>query len=217
MDESTLTALKAFTAPDRLRILGAVASRPMTVEELAAALGLPLGRVVREIGVLRRAGLIEFDRRSTRPAHALAVGRLQELGRALGALEGGAAATPTDLDESAFDEGSREDAKVLRAFFEDGRLATIPAQESKRLVVLRYLRERCFPEDRAYPEKEVNQRLALFHPDVAALRRYLVDSRLMTRSAGEYRRAAAPPESTAPESPGLATDPSPASGTNPRV
>jgi hypothetical protein len=35
----------------------------------------------------------------------------------------------------------------------------------------------------------VNQRLALFHPDVAALRRQLVDSGLMTREAGEYRRA----------------------------
>jgi hypothetical protein len=57
------------------------------------------------------------------------------------------------------------------------------------LVVLRYLRDRSFTEDRAYPEKEVNQRLALFHPDVAALRRYMVDEGLMTRAAGEYRRA----------------------------
>jgi len=36
--------------------------------------------------------------------------------------------------------------------------------------------------------KEVNQRLALFHPDVAALRRYMVDGGLMTRANGEYRR-----------------------------
>ena len=65
---------------------------------------------------------------------------------------------------------------------------TIPAQRAKRLVILRYLRDRCFTEDRAYPEKEVNQRLAIFHPDVAALRRYMVDEGLMTRSGGEYRR-----------------------------
>jgi DNA-binding transcriptional ArsR family regulator len=218
VDEPTLEALKALTTPDRLRILGAVASRPMTADELAASLRLPLGRVVREVGVLRRAGLIEFDRGSTRPAHVLAIGRLHELGRALAALEGGAAATPSD--GSAFGDVSREDAKILRAFVEDGRLTTIPAQESKRQVVLRYLLEQCFSEDRAYPEKEVNQRLALFHRDVAALRRYLVDSRLMTRSAGEYRRAAEPPE---PASPGPdshpvaeASDPAPASGTTPR-
>ena len=53
--------------------------------------------------------------------------------------------------------------------------------------MLRYLRDRCFTEDRPYPEKEVNQRLAIFHPDVASLRRYMVDAGLLTRAAGEYR------------------------------
>ena len=81
------------------------------------------------------------------------------------------------------------DAKVIRAFFREGRLVSIPARDRKKIVVLRHLRDLCFPEDRVYPEKEVNQRIALLHPDVAALRRYLVDFRLMTREAGEYRRA----------------------------
>ena len=81
------------------------------------------------------------------------------------------------------------DAKVIRAFFREGRLVSIPARDRKKIVVLRHLRDLCFPEDRVYPEKEVNQRIALLHPDVAALRRYLVDFRLMTRDAGEYRRA----------------------------
>ncbi len=82
-----------------------------------------------------------------------------------------------------------EDVRVLRAFLVDGRLSSIPAQHRKRQVVLRFLLERVFTEDRDYPEKEVNQRLALFHPDVAALRRYLVDDRFVTREAGLYRRA----------------------------
>jgi hypothetical protein len=80
------------------------------------------------------------------------------------------------------------EAKVLRGFFEGNRLVSIPAQEKKRLVVLRHLLVRCFPEDRPYPEKEVNQRLAAFHPDVASLRRYLVVHGLVTRAAGVYRR-----------------------------
>ncbi len=94
-------------------------------------------------------------------------------------------------DERASPRGAPDafDAKVLRSFFRDGRLASIPAQDRKKLVVLRHLLDLCFPEDRAYPEREVNQRLALVHPDVAALRRHLVDFRLMTREAGEYRRA----------------------------
>jgi hypothetical protein len=79
--------------------------------------------------------------------------------------------------------------KVVRAFFRDGRLVSIPAKRSRRDLLLPVILDRCFPEDRAYEESEVNMRLALIHPDVAALRRYLVDGRLMTREAGIYRRA----------------------------
>jgi hypothetical protein len=79
--------------------------------------------------------------------------------------------------------------KVIRAFLRDGRLVSIPAKPSKRDLLLPVILERCFPDDRAYEEKEVNMRLALLHPDVAALRRYLVDGGLMTREQGVYRRA----------------------------
>ena len=81
-----------------------------------------------------------------------------------------------------------EAKRVIDAFFRDGRLVSIPARQGKRLFVLREIRERCFAEDRDYPEKEVNMRLAVIHPDVAALRRYLVDAKLMSRTNGIYRR-----------------------------
>ena len=80
--------------------------------------------------------------------------------------------------------------KVIRAFVKDGRLVSIPAKPSKRELLLPWLLDRCFPEDRDYEEKEVNQRLALMYPDASALRRYLVDAGLMTRDQGIYRRAA---------------------------
>jgi hypothetical protein len=79
--------------------------------------------------------------------------------------------------------------KVLRAFVRDGRLVSIPAKPSKRELLLPWLLDECFPEDLDYEEKEVNQRLALLYPDVSALRRYLIDARLMTRDRGIYRRA----------------------------
>lgn len=82
--------------------------------------------------------------------------------------------------------------KVVRAFVRDGRLVSIPARERKRALLLPWLLDRCFPEDREYEEKEVNMRLALVHRDVAALRRYLVDGGLMTRRSGIYRRAVPP-------------------------
>ncbi len=82
-----------------------------------------------------------------------------------------------------------EREKVVRAFLRDDRLVSIPAKAGKRDLLLPVILDRCFPENRAYEEKEVNMRLALLHPDVAALRRYLVDGRLMVREAGIYRRA----------------------------
>jgi hypothetical protein len=88
--------------------------------------------------------------------------------------------------------------KVLRAFVRDGRLVSIPAKPKKRELLLPYIVEVCFPEDRDYEEKEVNQRLALLHRDVAALRRYLVDGKLMTRESGIYRRASPPGDGPTP-------------------
>ena len=40
-----------------------------------------------------------------------------------------------------------------------------------------------------YPEREVNALLAVWHPDTAALRRYLVDEGLLSRDAGVYWRS----------------------------
>lgn len=90
-----------------------------------------------------------------------------------------------------------EREKVERAFLRDGRLVSIPARTHKRDLLLPIILDRCFPDDRDYEEREVNMRLALLHPDVAALRRYLVDGGLMTREAGIYRRAR-PVEAVAP-------------------
>ena len=45
-----------------------------------------------------------------------------------------------------------------------------------------------------YPEREVNQILRRFHPDYAALRRYLVDEGLLSRGEGEYWRSGGPVE-----------------------
>ena len=63
--------------------------------------------------------------------------------------------------------------QVLANFLDaDGRLHTIPSKRHKLVVVLDYLAQRFEPGVR-YPESEVNDILVAFHPDYAALRRYL--------------------------------------------
>ena len=188
MDQELLDTLKALSDASRLRIVGLLAARPYAVVELAAALELSPGTVVHHLKRLHEAGLVES--RPSRPyvEYSLRLARLHAVGRKIDEIEHSTEEVavlpgPDGRPLPAFD------AKVLRAFVVGDRLVSIPAQEKKRLVVLRYLLDRCFSEGRAYPEKEVNQQLALFHPDVASLRRYLVDLGFMTRTAGEYRRA----------------------------
>jgi DNA-binding HxlR family transcriptional regulator len=191
MDAELLAVLKALSDASRLRMVGLLAGRPYAVEELSEALGLAPGTIVHHLKRLVAAGLV--DSRPARPfvEYRLRLERLHEVGRALGKLEAAAeegrqASGPAGESLPAFD------AKVLRTFIVDGRLESIPAQDKRRRIVLRYLLDRVFTEDRSYPEKEVNQRLALWHPDVAALRRYLVDYGYVTRAAGEYSRVEPP-------------------------
>jgi hypothetical protein len=81
------------------------------------------------------------------------------------------------------------DDRVLRNFLTpDGRLHTIPSKQAKLLVVLDHLAQ-SFEPGRHYPEKDVNEVLERFHPDYAALRRYLVENLFLTREDGVYWRS----------------------------
>ena len=79
--------------------------------------------------------------------------------------------------------------RVLAAFLRpDGTLHTLPTKRAKMLVVLDHLAQ-SFEPGRTYPESEVNAILERFHPDYAALRRYLVDDQFLTREEGVYWRS----------------------------
>src|SRR3954452_18439403 len=81
------------------------------------------------------------------------------------------------------------DERVLANFLgHDGRLRTIPSKLSKLLVVLDHLAQE-FEPGRRYAESEVNEVLQRFHPDFAALRRYLVENDFMTREDSVYWRS----------------------------
>lgn len=187
LDRQLVLVLKALSDPSRLRIVGLIAEHGRTLEDIAPNVRLSPRVVARHLDLLVAARLVEA-RPGPRPfTYTLRIDTLHEIGRAIAELEGAAEARQAAADLAAGRDP--EEARVLRAFIVDGRLSSIPAQERKRAVVLRYLRDEVFTEDRGYPEKEVNQRLALFHADVASLRRYMVDGGLVTRQAGVYRRA----------------------------
>jgi hypothetical protein len=85
----------------------------------------------------------------------------------------------------------RARAAVLRAFLVDGRLVAFPAARGKRRIVLEHIAAAFEPGVR-YPEREVDAILRAWHPDHAALRRYLVDEELLARDGGVYWRIGGP-------------------------
>jgi len=78
--------------------------------------------------------------------------------------------------------------KVLRSYLSGGRLPVIPRPGNKRRLLLAYLAT-AFEPGVHYSEPEVNDTVRVWHPDVAALRRYLVDEGLLTRENGVYWRS----------------------------
>ena len=173
VDAATIVGLLAD--PARLKVVAALALGAGTIEEVAGAAGLPLKDVALAARRLARAGLVHRDGHDARRC-----------------APSGSAPPPAPPPRrrpppEPLSDDPAEDA-VLSAFVRDGRLVSVPAQHSKRLVVLDHL-VRVFEPGVRYPEREVNALLAVWHPDVAALRRYLVDEGLLTREAGVYWRS----------------------------
>jgi hypothetical protein len=79
------------------------------------------------------------------------------------------------------------DDVMLGNFMRDGRIVTMPAKRSKRIVLLNHVAQ-LFDVGVRYSESEVNRRLRNMHDDYAALRRYLVDEEFLSRAGGEYWR-----------------------------
>ena len=93
------------------------------------------------------------------------------------------------MDRPLLSEALRDEAAVLGAFVAPGRFpARIPTKLRKRIVVLNHVAQR-FEVGRTWSETEVNAVLRPLHPDVAALRRYLVDEGFLDRKDGVYWRS----------------------------
>lgn len=160
---------------DRLRVVAALALGARRPTEVAAATGYDVARAGRALARLATGGMVDQEG----DGYRLRPGCFRD---AFSSMERPEPPEPTD-------SGLGPDAdRVLRAFLRDGKLTSVPSVHSKRLVVLDYLAG-SFEPGEVYPEADVNKILAAFHPDVAALRRYLVDEGFLRRRDRFYWRA----------------------------
>jgi len=165
--------LRIAVDPVRLAILGRAAVGPVDGDGLASELGEDRRKLRREIGRLVETGLLTRDLRLDRAAlRAVAL-----------AFPQAAPADPVLLSGP----WTEDEAHQLAQCFSGSRLMDIPANHSKRRLVLERLAQEFEPGLR-YDERTVNATLQVFHSDHTTLRRYLVDEGFLTRAEGVYWR-----------------------------
>ena len=162
---------------DRRAVAAALILGAGSLDSVERATGIEPARAGKALARLVSGGLVERGRDGT--LHLIGTAFAVAAREAASVAPDPLAGLPTDLDPDA--------AKVLRNFVRDGRLESIPTARSKRLVVLDVLAQD-FEPGRRYPEETVNLVLARWHPDTAALRRYLVDEGFLARADGVYWR-----------------------------
>jgi len=176
---------KALVDAERLQIAGRLARKPHSAEQLAAQLEMKPAALARQLEKLVEAGLV----RTESSAHGTRYALQLDAARTLAARLAPRPAAPALDDAQRIADFDRH--VLVHYVLADGAIKEMPMQDKKLLVLLRYVCDHIEP-GRRYTEKQINARLALFHTDVAALRRYLVDFKFMQRTAtgSDYWREA---------------------------
>ncbi len=182
LNEELLAFFKALSDANRLKILGLLAVKAHSVEELAAALDLGASTVSHHLSRLSEAGLVEARAESYYNIYSLQTSHLEEMSKRLLAREN-LVKLAQDVDGEAFSK------RVLRDFLTpDGRMKAFPAQQKKYLVILEQHILPAFETNRRYTEKELNEILKRFNEDYASIRRDLIDLKFMARENSIYWR-----------------------------
>jgi hypothetical protein len=183
-DLATLLAFfKAMANESRLRIVGLLAERERSVQELAELLDLKEPTVSHHLAALKALGLVRARAEGVTHWHALRLETLTALNRGLLDQKGVAA-----LSVEVGGQHGPWETKVVDAYCDgEGRLKAIPASRRKRQIVLSWLAS-AFEEGRRYREAEVNEILQRRHWDSATLRRELVGYGMLGREGGVYWR-----------------------------
>jgi biotin operon repressor len=183
--------LKVIADETRLRILGAIAERPLTGKELAARLSLTPPTISHHMRKLTEAGVVVAESDAQKQIYSLNKDLLLASRRA--PLHESTVIPKDDGEGEGIDPDDAFRAKTIRDFFDGERLKTVPAQRKRRVIILQHLVER-FDSDQTYSEREVNDFLRSAHDDVATLRRELVDYGFMQRERGIYQVTRGAPE-----------------------
>ena len=181
--EDLVTFFKALADSNRLKIVGLLAEKSYSVEELAELLKLKPSTVSHHLSKLAEAELVSSRAESYYSIYQLDKKMLEEKSRSM--------FSQTELSNVAAEvDADAYDNKIVKDYSKrDGSLKTLPAQRKKLEAILRHVVQ-SFEMGKRYSEKRVNEILSQYHEDTATLRCELVGFKLMEREdgGGEYWR-----------------------------
>jgi biotin operon repressor len=172
--ETLLAFFKALADANRLKLVGVLAQKEASVEELAAMLEISPSTASHHLSKLAEIGLVTARVDGYYNLYRLETGALEEMAQRLLAQET-LPEVAQDLDRKAYDR------KVLKDYLnEDGTIRQLPTNQRKLDVILQYIAER-FEMDRIYTEKEVNAIIGALNEDISGLRRDLISMAYLDR------------------------------------
>ncbi len=178
--ENALRLFKCLSDKSRLRIIQSLTQGEMYTELLAERLEITPSTVSFHMKKLEEAGLVVSRKEQYYTVYSLNSDVLERSVYDLVVSE------PEQFDE----QQKREEAyrrKVIKAFFEYGKLRAIPVQRKKKLICYEMIAE-YFELGRVYEEKEVNEIISPIYADYCTIRRDMISEGIFKRDGGKYVR-----------------------------
>ena len=178
--EESIAIFKCLADRSRLSILSGLMKGDAYAELIAQRLSLTPSTVSFHMKKLEEAGLVTSRKDQYYTVYSLNRAILDQTLIAL--------VCPDAVAEDAQQRREEEyRSKVIKAFFEYGRLKQIPAQRKKKLICYEQIIKR-FELGRIYEEKELSAILAEYNEDYCTLRRDMISEGLLKREGTQYER-----------------------------
>ena len=179
-ETEAIMLFKCLSDKSRLHILKSLAIEDMYVERLAERLGLSASTVSFHLKKLSEAGVVSSYKTQYYTMYSICQNILET--------------TILDMIKEKSDDAALQEEReqqyrkrVVDAFFEYGKLKSIPAQRKKERIILEVIVQ-AFEFDKKYTEREVNIIIADYYDDFCTLRRDMISERLLDREGNLYWR-----------------------------
>lgn len=180
IEADAIKLFKCLADKSRLQILKSLVHEDMYVERLAERLGLTAATISFHLKKLEDAGAVTSYKDQYYTMYSLCQNVFMT--------------NIIDIIKEESDEAEEQKKrdeiyrnKVIEAFFEYGKLKSIPSQRKKERICLEEI-AKAFEIGKKYDEKEVNAKIEDFFDDYCTIRRDMISEGIMEREGTEYIR-----------------------------